>query len=162
MANIQEIASGIFYYEFDGDTGETNISMISGWLSANLGELNSLIYTDYSGASSDLGLEEQTILKHLYLMHYYKKKSRNAIKTIGSSSPVNNILSVRDEDSAVSFINGNEVSKQFVQLSKDHLNELNKLVVAYNSYQAKPQQVIAKNSVGAVLYTLSTGVITTV
>ena len=65
MANIQEIASGIFFYEFDADTGETNISMISGWLQANLGELNSLIYTDYSGASTDLGLEEQNILKHL-------------------------------------------------------------------------------------------------
>ena len=160
MANIQEIASGIFFYEFDADTGETNISMISGWLQANLGELNSLIYTDYSGASTDLGLEEQNILKHLYLMHYYKKKSRNAIKTIGSSTPTNNVVSIRDEDSSVTFLNGNEVSKQFVILSKDHGAELNKLVHAYNSYQGKPVQVVAKNMVGEVLNTLATGALT--
>lgn len=156
MANIEQIASGIFFYEFDADTNETNISMISGWVQANLGQLNNLIYTDYSG-TSDIGLEEQTILTHLYLMHYYKKKSRNAIKTIGSSTPTNNVVSIRDEDSSVTFLNGNEVSKQFVQMSKDHFNELGKLVHAYNSYQASPSQVVAENMVGEVLNGLSTG-----
>lgn len=156
MANIQDIASGIFFYEFDGDTAETNISMISGWLQANLGELNNLIFTEFDGTGVDLNPEQQDIFKHLYLSHYYKKKSRNAIKAIGSSSN-NAILSVRDEDSAVTFVNSNEVSKQFRQLSKDHIEELNKLVYAYNYYQARPVQAVAKSMLNDVLMMTGTG-----
>lgn len=157
MANLGQIAQNIFYFEFDADVNETNISSISGWLNANIGELNNLIFTSHSGTGIDLNNEEADIFKHLYLASYYKKKSRNAIKTIGGSSPTNNIVSVSDEDSSVTFINGNEVSKQFRSLSKDHMEELNKLVFAYNSYQGQPTQVYARNMVSDVLNILATG-----
>ena len=157
MANLGQIAQNIFYFEFDADVNETNISSISGWLNANIGELNNLIFTSHSGTGIDLNNEEADIFKHLYLANYYKKKSRNAIKTIGGSSPTNNIVSVSDEDSSVTFINGNEVSKQFRSLSKDHMEELNKLVFAYNSYQGQPTQVYARNMVSDVLNVLATG-----
>lgn len=157
MANLGQIAQNIFYFEFDADANETNISSISGWLNANIGELNNLIFTSHSGTGIDLNNEEADIFKHLYLANYYKKKSRNAIKTIGGSSPTNNIVSVSDEDSSVTFINGNEVSKQFRSLSKDHMEELNKLVFAYNSYQGQPTQVYARNMVSDVLNVLATG-----
>jgi hypothetical protein len=157
MANLGQIAQNIFYFEFDADANETNISSISGWLNANIGELNNLIFTSHSGTGIDLNNEEADIFKHLYLANYYKKKSRNAIKTIGGSSPTNNIVSVSDEDSSVTFINGNEVSKQFRSLSKDHMEELNKLVFAYNSYQGQPTQVYARNMVSDVLNILATG-----
>lgn len=157
MANLGEIAQNIFYYEFDADTNETNISVISGWLNANIGELNNLIFTSHSGSGIDLNTEEQDIFKHLYLASYYKKKSRNAIKTIGTTNASNNIVSVSDEDSSVTFINGNEVSKQFRALSKDHIDELNKLVFAYNSYQGAPTQVIGKTMLNDVLTLTGTG-----
>jgi hypothetical protein len=157
MANIQELASGIFFYEFDADTNEVNISMISGWLQANLGELNNLIFTELDGTGVDLNPEQQDILKHLYLSHYYKKKSRNAIKNIAAGSNAG-IVMVRDEDSHVMFVNSNEVSKQFRQLSKDHVEELNKLVYAYNYYQARPVQAIAKSMLNDVLLMTGTGI----
>lgn len=157
MANIHDLASGIFFYEFDADTEETNISMISGWLQANLGELNNLIFTEFDGASVDLNPEQQDILKHLYLSHYYKKKSRNAIKNIAAGSNAG-IVMVRDEDSHVMFVNSNEVSKQFRQLSKDHVEELNKLVYAYNYFQAKPVQAVAKSMLNDVLLLTGTGI----
>lgn len=157
MANLGQIAQNIFYFELDADANETNISSISGWLNANIGELNNLIFTSHSGTGIDLNNEEADIFKHLYLANYYKKRSRNAIKTIGGSSPTNNIVSVSDEDSSVTFINGNEVSKQFRSLSKDHIEELNKLVFAYNSYQGQPTQVYARNMVSDVLNILATG-----
>ena len=157
MANLGQIAQNIFYFEFDADTNETNISSISGWLNANIGELNNLIFTSHSGTGIDLNNEEADIFKHLYLAGYYKKKSRNAIKTIGSSSPSNNIVSVSDEDSSVTFINSNEVSKQFRALSKDHIEELNRLVFAYNSYQGQPVQVYARNMVSDALNISATG-----
>lgn len=157
MANLGQIAQNIFYFEFDADVNETNISSISGWLNANIGELNNLIFTSHSGTGIDLNSEESDIFKHLYLASYYKKKSRNAIKSIGSTSPTNNIVSVSDEDSSVTFINGNEVSKQFRTLSKDHMDELNKLVFAYNYYQGAPAQVIGKSMLNDVLTLTGTG-----
>jgi len=160
MANIQDLASGIFFYEFDADTEETNISMISGWLQANLGELNNLIFTEFDGTGVDLNPEQQDILKHLYLSHYYKKKSRNAIKNIAAGSNAG-IVMVRDEDSHVMFVNSNEVSKQFRQLSKDHVEELNKLVYAYNYFQAKPVQAVAKSMLNDVLLLTGTGIYST-
>ncbi len=157
MANIGQIASGIFFYEFDADATQTNVSAISGWMQANIGELNNLIFTSHSGTGIDLNSEEQDIFKHLYLTHFYKKKSRNAIKTIGTNCQTNNVLSVSDEDSSVTFINGNEVSKQFRALSKDHFEELNKLVYAHNFYKAAPAQVVAKTMVSDVLTLTGTG-----
>lgn len=156
MANLFQIASGIFFYEFDADTSDTNISAISGWMEANLGELNNLIYTQFSGSDVDLNPEQVNIYKHLYLGHFYKKKSRNAIKNIANGSG-NAILSVRDEDSSVTFVNSNEISKQFRQLSKDNIEELNRLVTAYNSYQAAPLQVGAKSMLDDVLTLTGTG-----
>ena len=156
MANLFQVASGIFFYEFDADTSEVNISAISGWMEANLGELNNLIYTEFSGSAIDLNPEQATIYKHLYLGHYYKKKSRNAIKAIAGGSG-NGVLSVRDEDSSVTFVNSNEISKQFRQMSRDNFDELNRLVASYNSYQAAPLQVGAKNMLNDVLTLTGTG-----
>ena len=156
MANLSQVASGIFYYEFDADTSEVNISSISGWMEANIGELNNLIYTQLSGADLDLSPEQATILKHLYLGHYYKKKSRNAIKAVAGGSG-NAIVSIRDEDSSITFVNSNEISKQFRQMSKDNFEEMNKLVFTYNSYQAAPMQVVAKNMLNDVLAMTGTG-----
>lgn len=156
MANLFQVASGIFFYEFDADTSDTNISAISGWMEANLGELNNLIYTQFSGADAELSPEQANIYKHLYLGHFYKKKSRNAIKNVANGSG-NAILSVRDEDSSVTFVNSNEISKQFRQLSRDNFEELNKLVTAYNSYQAAPIQVGAKNMLNDILTLTGTG-----
>lgn len=156
MANIEQVASGIFFYEFDGDVAEANISIISGWISANLGEINNLIFTNFTGEDAVLGKEEQDILKHLYMASYYKKKSRNVIKSIGSSSG-NGILSLKDEDNAIVFVNTNEVSKQFHSLSKSHMEEVNKLVYAYNSYQARPTQVVNKNMFNDVMGLVATG-----
>lgn len=149
MANLFQVASGIFFYEFDADTSETNISSISGWMEANLGELNNLLYTSLSGASVDLTPEQATIYKHLYLGHYYKKKSRNAIKAVAGGSG-SAIISIRDEDSSVTFVNSNEISKQFRQMSRDNFEELNRLVNSYNSYQAAPVQVVGKNMMNDV------------
>lgn len=158
MANLFQVASGIFFYEFDADTSEVNISSISGWLEANIGELNNLLYTSFSGANVDLNPEQTNIYKHLYLGHYYKKKSRNAIKALAGGSG-SAILSIRDEDSSVTFVNSNEISKQFRQISKDNFEEMNRLVNFYNSYQAAPVQVVGKNMVGDALTLTGTGLV---
>jgi hypothetical protein len=42
-------------------------------------------------------------------------------------------------------------------LSKDHIEELNKLVHSYNMYQARPVQTIAKSGLTDILFLTGTG-----
>lgn len=141
MSNIGDLANSIYVNEFDS-TGVT-LESISGWLENNIGQLNNVIYTSFSGVSgevSGLNLEEQSIFKELYLYHYYTKQTRNTIRGIANDTN-GNILSVRDGDNAITFVNKNEVSKVYKTLAQDANNKLMDLVARYNSYQASPRQV---------------------
>ena len=141
MSNIGDLANSIYINEFDS-TGVT-VESISGWLENNIGQLNNVIYTSFSGVSgevSGLNLEEQSIFKELYLYHYYTKQTRNTIRGIANDTN-GNILSVRDGDNAITFVNKNEVSKVYKTLAQDANNKLMDLVARYNSYQASPRQV---------------------
>ena len=141
MNNIGNLASSIFINEFDS-TGIT-IDSISGWLDSNIGQLNNVLYTSLSGVNGNvngLGLEEQSIYKEMYLYHYYTKQTRNVIRGIANDSN-GNILSVRDGDNAITFVNKNEVSKVYRSLAQDAYEKLEGLVYKYNSYNASPRQV---------------------
>ncbi len=116
---------------------------ISGWFENNIGQLNNALYTNFSGVSGQidgLNLEEQEIFKQMYLYHYYTKQTRNTIRGIANDTN-GNILSVRDGDNAITFVNKNEVSKVYRSLAQDVNNKLLYLVGKYNSYQAAPRQV---------------------
>ena len=96
MPNHSEIlANTVFVNEFDSDTDMATLTQISGWFENNIGQLNTLIFTKFSGSGEaghpeqqftpKLGLEESGIYKHLYLKHFYKKKARNVLKGIDST-----------------------------------------------------------------------------
>ena len=141
MSSIGNLANSIFINEFDS-TGIT-IDSISGWLDGNIGQLNNALYSSLSGVNGNvngLGLEEQNIYKEMYLYHYYTKQTRNTIRGIADDTN-GNILSVRDGDNAITFVNKNEVSKVYKGLAQDANNNLTYLVAKYNSYQASPRQV---------------------
>ena len=53
MPNVlEDLASGIVVTEFDGDTGIATVSNVSGWLFENLGQLNTYLYTDFTGSQA--------------------------------------------------------------------------------------------------------------
>ena len=141
MSDIGNLANAIYVNEFDS-TGIT-VETISGWLENNLGSLNGALYTSFSGVSGNISgfnLEEQAIYKEMYLYHYYTKQTRNTIRGIANDTN-GNILSVRDGDNAITFVNKNEVSKVYKSLAQDVNNKLTYLVGKYNSYQSSPRQV---------------------
>ena len=141
MNDIGNLANSIYVNEFDS-TGVT-VEAISGWLENNIGQLNNVLYTSFSGENgnvSGLNLEEQNIYKQMYLYHYYTKQTRNTIRGIANDTN-GNIISVRDGDNAITFVNKNEVSKVYKSLAQDANNNLTYLVGKYNSYQASPRQV---------------------
>ncbi len=153
MANQpRTLANTVFVNEFDSDTSMATLNQISGWFEHNLGELNTLLFTSFSGSgkigTSDqsftpaLGLEESGIYKKLYLKHFYQKKARNVLKGIDSSV---DFISLREGDSMITRTNKNEIAKTYRGLAKDAEEDLGKAVYAYNFYQAKPRQVVGSD-----------------
>jgi len=148
MPNVlEDLASGIVVTEFDSDTGIATVSAVSGWLYENLGQANTYLYTDFGGADATgvygtMDIEAQNVLKELYLGNYYNKQARNALRGIVSSSVSgDNVLSLRDGESAVTFVNRNEVSKVYRGLATDCMDKVTRLAAQYNVYQAQPRQL---------------------
>ena len=148
MPNVlEDLASGIVTTEFDGDTGIATVASVSGWLYENLGQVNTYLYTNFSGDNAQgtyglMDIEAQNVLKELYLSNYYNKEARNALRGITRSSVSgDNVLSLRDGDSAVTFINRNEVSKVYRGLANDCMDKVTKMAAQYNIYQAQPRQL---------------------
>tara|TARA_A100001391_G_C4927716_1_gene240902 strand:+ start:183 stop:677 length:495 start_codon:yes stop_codon:yes gene_type:complete len=144
---LEDLASGIVVTEFDGDTGIATVANVSGWLFENLGQVNTYLYTDFTGdlASGTYGvmdIEAQNVLKELYLSNYYNKQARNALRGIVDSSVSgDNVLSLKDGESSVTFINRNEVSKVYRGLASDCMDKVTRMAAQYNIYQAEPRQL---------------------
>lgn len=148
MSELGQLASGIYSSEFDSDSSAANYGQISGWLSENLGLLNTLINTNFSGQNPNLGLEEQAIYKEIYLYNYYNKQARSILRGITATSNAgDNILSVSDGDNSISFVNRNEVGKVYRDLAKESKQKLDGLVTKYTIYESQPLQVGGYESV---------------
>ena len=161
MPNVlEDLASGIVTTEFDGDTGIATVASVSGWLYENLGQVNTYLYTNFSGDNATgtygfMDIEAQNVLKELYLSNYYNKEARNALRGITKSSVSgDNVLSLRDGESAVTFINRNEVSKVYRGLANDCMDKVTQMAAQYNVYQAQPRQLGGIDASGiGVVYT---------
>ena len=142
------LANSVFINEFDSDTSMATLAQVSGWFENNIGELNTLLFTSFSGSGEagqethvfhpTMGLEESGIYKKLYLKHFYQKKARNVLKGIDSSV---DFITLREGDSMITRTNKNEIAKVYRGFAKDATEELEKAVYAYNFYQAVPRQV---------------------
>ena len=148
MPNVlEDLASGIVTTEFDSDTGIATVANVSGWLYENLGQVNTYLYTDFSGETANgtygsIDIEAQNVLKELYLSNYYNKQARNALRGIVDSNVSgDNVLSLRDGESSVTFINRNEVSKVYKSMANDCMEKITQLAAQYNIYQAQPRQL---------------------
>ena len=156
--DFEILANTVFVNEFDSDTDMATLSQISGWFENNIGELNTVLFTSFSGSGVDstdevrivpsgaFSTEESGIFKQLYLKHFYRKKARNVLKAIDSSA---DFITLREGDSVITRTNKNEIAKTYRGFAKDAEEELQNLVYAYNFYQAKPHQV-AGNEVRSV------------
>ena len=161
MPNVlEDLASGIVTTEFDGDTGIATVASVSGWLYENLGQVNTYLYTNFSGDNAEgtygfMDIEAQNVLKELYLSNYYNKEARNALRGITKSSVSgDNVLSLRDGESALTFINRNEVSKVYRGLANDCMDKVTKMAAQYNIYQAQPRQLGGIDASGiGIVYT---------
>jgi hypothetical protein len=87
--------------------------------------------------------EEASILKKMYIVHYYDQQIRS---TVGAAS-TDPIVEVASDGSRVRKINKNELSKTYIALKKEEYSELIDLINAYKLRKASPVQVAGDDTV---------------
>lgn len=87
--------------------------------------------------------EEASILKKMYIVHYYDQQIRSTVGA-ASSDPV---IEVASDGSRVRKINKNELSKTYISLKKEEYSELIDLINAYKLRKSSPVQVAGDDTV---------------
>ena len=87
--------------------------------------------------------EEASILKKMYIVHYYDQQIRS---TVGAAS-TDPIIEVASDGSRVRKINKNELSKTYISLKKEEYSELIDLINAYKLRKSTPVQVAGDDTV---------------
>jgi uncharacterized protein YnzC (UPF0291/DUF896 family) len=146
MSVLSDLAGQIYDHELGfGETGaarQVEVDMIESWLDAHLGELNTMINTSFR--NDDLSLleqEEQSILREMYLINYYKKHGRNVLRLIDGSQNELDFQTLREGDSVITRTNKSEIAKNYRLLMSNAQERLDKMVHSYNMYMSKPNQV---------------------
>jgi len=162
MNDFGNLATQIVTYDFPEDTDTYSLSYVSGWLEANLGELNLHTNEEFSvdssgnivlgtGSSSSTGLlsQEIEIFKTLYEIHYYEKSARESLRsaTYGSST---DWLTLKEGDTTIQRQNKNSVARTFRELVADSRKNLENLVFRYNRYRSGPRQVHGTDAIPSV------------
>jgi len=87
--------------------------------------------------------EEASILKKMYVVHYYDQQIRS---TVGAAS-TDPVVEVASDGSRVRKINKNELSKTYISLKKEEYSELTDLINAYKLRKSSPVQVAGDDTV---------------
>jgi hypothetical protein len=152
--SVHDLADEIFGNEFEYDSGYAQFYFISGWLANNIGLLNTKLFTNFSiedGNFTPTGVfkqEERSIYKQMYLHEFYTKKTRQVLRGLDSSV---DFITLREGDTSITRTNKNELAKTYRALANDAREEMERLVTAYNIYQAAPVQVAGED--GSPIYT---------
>ena len=174
MNQLGELAYHIWDIEFgDHSTAlerERNALLVSGYLEANIGQLNTLINSDFyldhqhDKIHPPLQYEEKAIFTQLYLKDYMNKQARNILRNAAASSSsststnittttdgVTDWIELREGDTSirrsVATSTSKNTSAQIFQKSAAEANQLLKeLVHSYNMYGAVPLQVAGRDS----------------
>ena len=152
MNDFGEIATYLTQYEFQDDKDRFPLSYVSGWLEANLGELNGLTHEDfYIDASGNIGpnaLEkvEKTIFSILYEIHYYEKATRDSLRGIVYSDSID-WISIKEGDTSIQRNNKNSVANTYKALAVDSRERLDFLLNQYNMQKSSPLQVYGTDGI---------------
>ncbi|MAF24679.1 hypothetical protein CL634_03780 [bacterium] len=143
-----------------GSPSDISIPAVAFWVRSNVGTLNNLLKTNFTEDSAhelehtirdsdgkdttvEIGREETSVVKKMYIVHYYDSQIRNAI---GAGS-WDSVVEISDSGSRIRKVNRSEVGKTLAQIKKEEQIQLDKLVFAYSSRVAAPIQVAGDDTV---------------
>jgi hypothetical protein len=147
--SVHSLADEIFGNEFEYDSGVAQFYFISGWLANNIGALNNKLFTSFEVNGDNITptgtfqQEERAVYKQMYLCNFYTKKTRQILRGIDSTV---DFITLREGDSMITRTNKNELAKTYRGLANDAKEELDRLVISYNMYQAAPVQVAGSDA----------------
>lgn len=163
MNQLGELAYHIWDIEFGDHSSslerERNALLISGYLDVNLGQLNTLLNTDFhlnkikDEVQPALQYEEKAIFTQLYLKDYMQKQARNVLRNATTTSStttttdgVTDWVELREGDTSIrrsiaTSTSKNTSAKIFQDSSRDAMALLEKMVHSYNMYGSLPLQV---------------------
>tara|TARA_B100001113_G_scaffold238662_1_gene196217 strand:+ start:494 stop:1027 length:534 start_codon:yes stop_codon:yes gene_type:complete len=160
-------------YREIGEPSTYSIASISYWVRANIGRLNNHLSTffeieedtyeikqqideknDNTLVSKEITLDEASILKKMFMIHYYDREIRSNITNANNDT----IIQVTDQGSTVRKINKNEVVRSLTTLKKQEYQEMKDLISDYRRSRLQPRQVVGDDTTkgsfkGDVTYT---------
>jgi hypothetical protein len=155
------------YEEIGEDAGYSH-EYLAYWFAGNynLGRLNTLIDTCYSGSyvtgqygemlnytiTPEIGFEELAIYQKIFELDFYAKQARNALRGVAGYGGGNDWISLSEGDSSITRINRNEVAKNYKSLASDTREEVNKMVQSYLKFRTTPQQVVGDDTFNGGYY----------
>ncbi len=153
------------YYDL-GEPVDYTPARLTSWFidNSNLGKLNNLIGTSFSGVAyknqqnliTGYGItpepnnDQLAIYKIIFDCDFLKNQSRNLAKS--SATIGNDWTTLKEGDSTITKINKNEISKNFRGLAQDCKAELDKTVKMYLKYNAIPDQIAGDDTEGVSHY----------
>jgi len=159
---VVDIAQEI-YMELD-EPSSLSIPPIAFWLRSNVGTLNNYIDTRFkinddsleieafehdSNVDVQIGREEKSIFKKMYMVHYYALKLRETLGAAASDP----MIEVTSDGATVRKINKNELSKTYTSLKRQEYEEMMEMVSAYKLRLSAPVQVAGDDTVEGVYKT---------
>jgi hypothetical protein len=128
---------------------DVSVASITFWLRSHIGDLNNLLVTAYaltedsSEFDPELGEEEKSIFKKLYLVHYYDFRIR---ENLGAAAQ-DVILEVSSDGANVRTVNRNELAKSYTSLRKMESDMVGSMVNAYRRRGSAPLQVAGDDAI---------------
>ena len=148
-----------------GEPSTYSIASISYWVRANIGRLNNYLNTFFTVDSTtyeitqeidekndgvlvakEITIDEASVLKRMFLIHYYDREIRSNITNAGTDT----IVQVTDQGSTVRKINKNEVIKSLTNLKKQEYEEMRALISDYRRAEFRPRQVVGDDTIKGV------------
>ncbi len=130
------MALGIWKSELNEDSS-TSIPSLSAYFRYNIGDLNNLLGTCYRLDSITLEIVDENaveissqaamIYKYIYLISFYTRQIRANLGVGGVSQS----LSVQSDGGVVRLVDKTQISKLYLQLRKDLIDQLKNLVNRY-------------------------------
>lgn len=149
---ITDVAAEVFYADI-AESSITSIPSIAYWLRAKIGELNNLLYTDFTvndsgevidGEGVEIPIEAVSILKKLYIIYYYGRIIANNLGAAG----LDQVIEVSSDGSTVRNVDKNSIAKTYLALKRDEEENLNALIKGYSAKDVLPISVAGDDNIG--------------
>ena len=138
-----------------GEPSDISIASVAYWLRTNIGKLNVLLNKPYlindttleiysSDETKDpFGINEKTIFKKIYTVHYYERLFRNALGAASTDSTIE----IDQNGFRAKKVNKNELAKTYSDLKKQADAQLKILLDKYELNEVTPIQVAGDDTI---------------